>query len=74
VKCPTLIYIGRQDDVCPPETGLALHEALGGPKQLVVMDGCGHDAGSHWMTAEVDKFLAEHLRPASPPSRREVTR
>jgi cephalosporin-C deacetylase len=64
VRCPTLVYIGREDDVCPPETAVALHEQLVAPTQFVVMEGCAHDAGGHWMAAEVDKFLAEHLRPA----------
>jgi cephalosporin-C deacetylase len=64
IRCPMLVYIGLADDVCPPETGRAVYEALGCPKELVAHPRCGHDAGRHWMTPKVEAYLAQHLRPA----------
>ncbi|UFU03574.1 acetylxylan esterase [Ruania suaedae] len=65
VRCPTQVYIGLGDDVCPPETGYALVEALtGAPTELLAWPGCGHDAGLPWMSEHIDRFLASHLRPA----------
>jgi hypothetical protein len=26
-------------------------------------EGCAHDAGAYWEAANVEAFLAEHLRP-----------
>ena len=63
IRCPMQINLGLQDDVCPPETGFALYDALQCPKTLHTYDGCGHDAGSYWEAARVETFLAEHLRP-----------
>jgi cephalosporin-C deacetylase len=65
IRCPTLVHIGLVDDVCPPETGLALYASLSCPKQLLTMEGCAHDAGAYFFTSNVHRFLAEHLQPAS---------
>jgi cephalosporin-C deacetylase len=65
IRCPMLIYVGLQDDVCAPETGFALYDALGGPKEIHSYPGCGHDAGSFWEEPRVAAFLAQHLQPAS---------
>lgn len=66
IQCPMLVYIGLVDDVCPPETGFALYDALACPKQIHTYPRCAHDAGAYWQGAQVAAFLAEHLRPASP--------
>lgn len=63
VKAPMLVYLGLQDDICPPETGFALFERLGSEKQLITTDGAAHDAGAHWADAQVRAFLARHLTP-----------
>jgi cephalosporin-C deacetylase len=64
IRCPMLINIGLEDDVCPPETGYALYEALSCPKDLHSYPRCAHDAGSYWHATKVEAFLAQHLRPA----------
>jgi cephalosporin-C deacetylase len=64
IKCPTLVHVGLADDVCPPETGLALYGSLSCPKQLLTMEGCAHDAGAYFFANNVHEFLAEHLQPA----------
>ncbi|MCC6176446.1 MAG: acetylxylan esterase [Chloroflexi bacterium] len=73
IACPTLVYIGLNDDVCPPETGYALMDALICPKQLHAYPNCAHDAGRHWETPKVAAFLAEHLSPAVTGGRAEPT-
>ncbi len=65
INCPMLIYIGLGDDVCPPETGYALYEAMTCPKDLHAYPRSAHDAGRFWEMAKVEAFLAEHLKPAT---------
>jgi cephalosporin-C deacetylase len=61
IQAPMLVYIGLQDDVCPPETGFAVHEAMKCEKELLTYERCGHDAGNHWAMEKVEAFLAGHL-------------
>jgi cephalosporin-C deacetylase len=67
IRCPILIYIGLGDDVCPPETGFDVHNALAGEKELLTYEGSGHDAGRAWASSRIEQFLAEHLAPNSIP-------
>jgi cephalosporin-C deacetylase len=64
IRCPMLVYIGLEDDVCPPETGYAVYQAMTCPKDLHAYPRCAHDAGAYWEARKVEGFLAEHLRPA----------
>ena len=73
IRCPMLVYIGLNDDVCPPETGYALYEAMTCPKELHAHPNCAHDAGNYWEMAKVEAFLAQHLRPAAATLRPEMT-
>lgn len=73
ITCPILIYIGLGDDVCPPETGYALHAALGGPKELHAYSRSAHDAGRHWEMKKVEAFLAAQLKPATTSRHAETT-
>lgn len=64
IRCPIIVNIGLEDDVCPPETGYAVYRAIGSTrKKLYPYPNCMHDAGSFWHAKIVDAFLAEHLRP-----------
>jgi cephalosporin-C deacetylase len=63
IRCPMLLYIGLEDDVCPPQTGYAVYRSLTCPKQLHAFPRCAHDAGAYWETPRVEAFLAEHLHP-----------
>jgi cephalosporin-C deacetylase len=74
IRCPTLIYLGLGDDVCPPETGYALHAAMTCPTELHVYPRCAHDAGIYWEAPRIDAFLADHLRPAGREHRPEPMR
>jgi cephalosporin-C deacetylase len=66
IQCPTLIYIGLADDVCPPETGYAVYHAINAPKEMLAYERCAHDAGREWAAPEVERFLARWLRPGEP--------
>lgn len=64
IKCPIIVNLGLQDDVCPPETGFAVFRAIGSKdKRLYPYNNCMHDAGAFWHGAIVDAFLRDHLRP-----------
>lgn len=63
VTAPTFLYIGLEDDVCPPETGFAVYRALTAPKELHTYPRCGHQAGLHWVMPKVEAFLDQHLSP-----------
>jgi cephalosporin-C deacetylase len=65
IRCPMLIYIGLRDDVCPPETGYAVYQAMTCPKDLHATPDCAHDAGAYWEQRNVEAFLATHLRPGT---------
>ncbi len=63
IRCPIIVNIGLQDNVCPPETGYAVFNAIGTKdKKLYTYDGHGHDAGSYKHGAIVEKFFEEHLK------------
>lgn len=64
ITAPMLVYIGLEDDVCPPETGYALVNAMTCPKELHPFEHCAHDAGAPWAMPLVEQFLAKQLRPA----------
>lgn len=65
IEAPMFVYIGLEDDVCPPETGYALVEAMRCPKELRPFEHCAHDAGAIWVMPMVEAFLAHHLQPAT---------
>src|SRR5262249_46726787 len=64
IRCPIIVNIGLRDDVCPPETGYAVYEAVGSAqKRLYTYEDCAHDAGSAVGHAQVvSEFLREQLR------------
>jgi cephalosporin-C deacetylase len=64
VRCPIIVNIGLRDNICPPDCGRAVFEALGSAdKTLYPYDGQGHDAGAHLHGKIVVEFLARHLTP-----------
>ena len=63
ITCPTLIYAGLNDDVCPPETAFDLVKVMHPDVVFHTHERCGHDAGNYWEMAEVEAFLAKYLKP-----------
>lgn len=64
IQCPILVNIGLNDDVCPPETGYAVFDAIGSAeKKLYAYPGYGHDANGYAHEAIVDAFFRQTLQP-----------
>ena len=42
IKCPMVVGIALEDEVCPPETSYAAYERLGGEKELWLFPESGH--------------------------------
>ena len=62
IRCPIMVYIGLQDNVCPPETGYAAFETIASEdKQIYPYDGHGHDAGNVHHSAILNDFFKTHL-------------
>ncbi|GAA4547533.1 acetylxylan esterase [Amycolatopsis samaneae] len=64
VRAPILVYLGMEDDVCPPETGFSVYRLLPEPKTLLTYERCAHHAGLRWAVPEVEKFLDGFLEPS----------
>ena len=54
IKCPMVVGIGLEDEVCPPETSYAAYTALGGPKELWLFPGSGHGNAHEYPGKESD--------------------
>lgn len=64
IRCPIIVNIGLNDDVCPPETGFAVFERIGSPqKKLYSYAGYGHDSNSYEHGAITNRFFDELLLP-----------
>lgn len=62
ITCPIMVYIGLQDNVCPPETGYAAYNTISSEdKHFYAYDGHGHDAGAVHHSALIDDFFKTHL-------------
>ena len=64
ITCPIIVNIGLKDDVCPPETGYAVFDAIGSSeKRLYTYEDCAHEAGAALgHESIVMDFMAEHLK------------
>lgn len=65
IRCPIIVNVGLNDDVCPPATGYALFREIGSrDKKLYPYENCAHDAGtSAGHAAVVRTFMASKLEP-----------
>jgi cephalosporin-C deacetylase len=64
VECPIIVNIGLKDDVCPPETGYAVFDAIrSSDKRLYPYEDCAHDGGNGLgHDGVVMEFMANHLK------------
>jgi cephalosporin-C deacetylase len=70
IRCPIIVNIGLNDDVCPPETGFEVYARIGSAdKRLYTYAGHGHDSNGYGHEAIVDEFFAARLQPAPAESR-----
>ena len=64
IKCPIIVNIGLKDDVCPPETGYAVFDAIGSKqKKLYTYENCAHDSGGALGHGKiVMEFMSDNLK------------
>jgi uncharacterized protein len=65
---PVLVVVAEQDDIVPAQFGRALHDALRGPRKLLVLPGAGHNdwpdrVDAAWWHSAVDFLLGVAPRP-----------
>jgi cephalosporin-C deacetylase len=60
-SAPAWFSTGLMDDICPPSTTFAVHEAYAGPKHIAVWPHNGHDAGGGEDRAAALRVLSERL-------------
>ncbi len=64
IRCPIIVNIGLNDDVCPPETGYAVFDKIGSTqKKLYTYAGHGHDSNGYEHGAIINRFFDELLQP-----------
>jgi pimeloyl-ACP methyl ester carboxylesterase len=59
VRCPTLVLVGEQDVLTPPERAAEIAAAIPGARQIVVAD-CGHLSALERPAAVTDALI-EHF-------------
>ena len=63
ITCPLIMNIGLRDNICPPDTGRAVFDAVGSSdKTLYPYADQGHDAGAHLHGSVMTNFFARHLQ------------
>jgi len=63
VACPLIMNVGLRDNICPPDTGRAVFEAIGtSDKVFYPYPDQGHDAGAHLHGRIVAEFFACRLQ------------
>ena len=63
ITCPLIMNIGLRDNICPPDAGRAVFEAVGSTdKKLYPYADQGHDAGAHLHGPVIADFFARHLQ------------
>ena len=63
IRCPIIVSIGLQDNVCPPETGYAVFNTIASnDKKLYPYEGHGHDACQYNHAAIIDKHFEKFLK------------
>ena len=63
IRCPIIVSIGLQDNVCPPETGYAVFNSIASnEKKLYPYEGHGHDACQYKHSDIIEKLFERHLK------------
>ena len=70
IKCPMVVGIALEDEVCPPETSYAAYRCLGGPKELWLFPNSGHGNAhdypakeTQWWESQISASLAQRVSP-----------
>jgi len=60
IKCPMVVGIALEDEVCPPETSYAAYRSLAGPKELWLFPNSGH-GNAHDYPAQETAWLEQQI-------------
>ena len=60
IKCPMVVGIALEDEVCPPGTSYAAYQALTGPKELWLFPDSGH-GNAHEYPAKETAWLEQQI-------------
>ena len=60
IKCPMVVGIALEDEVCPPETSFAAYAGLTGPKELWLFPKSGH-GNAHEYPAKEAEWLERQI-------------
>ena len=60
IKCPMVVGIALEDEVCPPETSYAAYRGLAGPKELWLFPNSGH-GNAHDYPAQETAWLEQQI-------------
>ena len=60
IKCPMVVGIALEDEVCPPETSYAVYRSLAGPKELWLFPNSGH-GNAHDYPAQETAWLEQQI-------------
>ena len=67
IRAPKLVVNGRQDEEHPWQTrGKALWDLLREPKELLLVEGAGHEVPAEIRTPRINAFLDSTLGPVTP--------
>ena len=61
IKCPILMSVGLQDDVCPPHTNFAAFNQVTSEKKYYVFPDQGHSLPANWNEIKME-FFNEKLK------------
>ncbi|GHO46648.1 acetylxylan esterase [Ktedonospora formicarum] len=62
ISCPVLLSVALMDTICPPSSGFAVYNHLGGEKSLRVYPFNGHEGGSNIQEQEKYRFVHKLLQ------------
>lgn len=62
IRCPLLVSVGGQDQVCPPYCYFASYNRINAPKEICVYPYNGHEGGRSNHLEKKLAFLARHLQ------------
>ena len=68
IKCPMVVGIALEDEVCPPETSFAAYAGLTGPKELWLFPNSGHGNAhdypareAEWLDRQINMLQAQKV-------------
>ena len=65
IKCPMVVGIAMEDEVCPPETSYAAYDRLGGERELWLFPDSGH-GNAHDYPRQEAAWLEQRISAAQP--------